>query len=55
MIQVQISDDALEDLAAGAWFYESQEAGLGDYFSTCLRSDIESLKVTGVIHRWRLS
>jgi hypothetical protein len=51
MIQVQISDDALEDLAAGAWFYEIQEAGLGEYFSTCLRSDIEGLKITGGIHR----
>jgi hypothetical protein len=44
MTQVQISDDVLEDLAAGAWFYEIQEAGLGEYFYTCLRSYIERIQ-----------
>lgn len=51
MIQVGISDDALEDLHDGFWFYEDQDIGLGDYFSSCLRGDIEGLKVTGGIHR----
>jgi hypothetical protein len=51
MIQVAISDDALRDLNEGFWFYEAQEPGLGDYFSACLRGDIEGLKVTGGIHR----
>ena len=30
MIRIQISDEALEDLDEGFWFYEAQEAGLGD-------------------------
>jgi hypothetical protein len=51
MIRIRISDDALEDLTDGFWFYESQESGLGEYFSACLRADIEGLKVTGGIHR----
>ncbi len=51
MNTLRISDDAIADLADGFWFYEAQEAGLGDYFTTCLRADIEGLKVTGGIHR----
>ena len=51
MIQVAISEDALADLNEGFWFYEAQEAGLGDYFASCLRGDIEGLKITGGIHR----
>ncbi len=30
MIHVVISDDALEDLKEGFWFYESQQPGSGD-------------------------
>ena len=51
MIRIRISDDALEDLASGFWFYESQEAGLGDYFSSQLKADIQRLQVTAGIHR----
>lgn len=51
MIKVGISDDALEDLNEGFRFYEAQEHGLGDYFTSCLRGDIEGLKITGGIHR----
>jgi hypothetical protein len=51
MIPVGISDEALEDLTDGHWFYEAQEAGLGDYFSSHLRAEIEGLKITGGIHR----
>lgn len=51
MIRIRISDEALEDLVEGFWFYEAQEAGLGDYFSSHLRADIEGLKVTAGIHR----
>jgi plasmid stabilization system protein ParE len=51
MIRIRVSEDALEDLTDGFWFYESQESGLGEYFSACLRADIEGLKVTGGIHR----
>ena len=51
MIQLRISDDALHDLNAGFLFYEAQQAGLGDYFVTCLRADIEGLRLTAGVHR----
>lgn len=51
MTRVRISDDALADLNDGHWFYEAQEPGLGDYFTSCLRADIEALKVSAGIHR----
>jgi hypothetical protein len=51
MIQVRISEDALQDLNDGFLFYEAQEAGLGDYFAACLRADIEGLKISGGVHR----
>ena len=51
MIQIRISDEVFEDLADGFWFYEAQESGLGEYFASHLRADIEGLKVTAGIHR----
>ena len=51
MIHVQISGDALDDLRDGFNFYEAQEPGLGDYFLSQLRADIDGLKVTSGIHR----
>jgi len=51
MTKVRISHDALSDLNDGHWFYEAQEPGLGDYFTSCLRADIEGLKVSAGIHR----
>ena len=50
MTKVRISEDALADLNDGYWFYEAQEAGLGDYFVSCLRADIDGLKVSAGIH-----
>jgi plasmid stabilization system protein ParE len=47
---VHISSDAEEDLIEGFWFYERQSPGLGDYFRSCLISDIESLAYFGGIH-----
>ncbi len=41
MRDVQISEDALEDLNNGYLFYEAQESGLGEYFAACLQADIE--------------
>jgi hypothetical protein len=41
MIQVRISSDALEDLEDGFQFYELQEPGLGDFFLSQLRADID--------------
>jgi len=51
MIQIRISEDAIDDLQDGFFFYEAQEQGLGDYFTTCLRADIESLRITACMHR----
>jgi hypothetical protein len=51
MIKVQISEDALQDLNEGFLFYEAQEAGLGDYFAACLRSDIEGLRTSAGVQR----
>ena len=51
MKKVKISSDALADLNEGFLFYELQESGLGDYFVTCLKGDIEELKVSGGVHR----
>lgn len=51
MIQVSISSDALDDLNDGFRFYEVQERGLGDYFLSQLRADIDGLKITAGIHR----
>ena len=43
--------EALDDLNDGFFFYESQESGLGDYFSACLQGDIEGLKISAGTHR----
>ncbi len=50
MIGIRISNEALDDLDEGFWFYEAQEAGLGDYFASQLSADIDGLKVTAGIH-----
>ena len=51
MIHLRISDDALHDLNDGFLFYEAQQPGLGDYFASCLRADIEGLRLTAGMHR----
>lgn len=51
VIRIHISSDALGDLNEGFLFYEAHEEGLGEYFSDSLKSDIESLKITGGVHR----
>jgi hypothetical protein len=51
MREVQISEDALEDLNKGYVFYEAQEAGIGEYFAACLRADIEGLRISAGVHR----
>ena len=38
MIKVRISDEALQDLADGFWFYEAQEPGLGDTLPVASRA-----------------
>ena len=51
MINIRISEDALADLHDGFDFHERQKSGLGDYFSSQLRADIDGLKITAGIHR----
>jgi len=51
MKKIFISEDAFSDLNAGFFFYEAQEFGLGDYFTFCMRADIEGLKITAGVHR----
>ena len=51
MKKIKISEDALADLNDGFLFYEQQDQRLGDYFTACLRSDIEELRITGGVHR----
>jgi hypothetical protein len=41
----------MEDLWDGRRFYEEQQAGLGAYFLESLFADIDSLKLSGGIHR----
>jgi plasmid stabilization system protein ParE len=51
MIKLQISDEAFQDLDSGFLFYEAQESGLGDYFLSSIKSDIESLRISAGVHR----
>lgn len=47
---IAISSGAEADVADGFWFFERQSIGLGDYFRSCIFSDIESLRYFGGIH-----
>ena len=49
-MKVRILDEAEQDLVEGFGFYETQEAGLGDYFIDSLFSDIDSLHLYAGIH-----
>lgn len=49
-MNIQILDDAQEDLIQGFHFYDNQESGLGAYFLDCLFSDIDSLLVYAGVH-----
>jgi hypothetical protein len=50
-MKVRIEAPARNDLVEGYEFYETNEEGLGEYFLSCLYSDIESLRIFGGIHR----
>jgi hypothetical protein len=50
-VNIQILDQAEQDLIEGFRFYEDQGSGLGAYFLTNLYADIESLRIYGGIHR----
>ena len=48
---IKITDDALLDLDDAYDFYELQEVGIGDYFLSQIRADIDGLKISGGMHR----
>jgi plasmid stabilization system protein ParE len=48
---VLVLKTARADLVAGYWFYEQQEAGLGDYFLRRIYEDLELLARVAGIHR----
>ena len=54
MNRIKISEEAVQDLNNGYWFYEFQEKGLGDYFASSLRSEIDRLQfyagIQSVVH-----
>ena len=47
---VVILEDAAEDLESGSQFYESCEAGVGDYFLDSILSDLDSLILFAGVH-----
>ena len=49
-MRIRLLPEAERDLELGADFYESQQQGLGSYFTECLASDIDSLSLYGGIH-----
>lgn len=49
-MNVEIRDEARDDLVKGAAFYGEQSVGLDEYFLRCLREDIKKLEITGGVH-----
>ena len=47
---VVVLEDAAEDIELGRGFYESCEAGVGDYFTESILSDLDSLAPFAGIH-----
>lgn len=50
-MNIRILDSARRDLNEGFAFYESQAQGLGDYFLSSMRTEIEGLRISAGIHR----
>ncbi|MFC2130658.1 type II toxin-antitoxin system RelE/ParE family toxin [Bacteroidota bacterium] len=49
-MKIEILDSAKQDLINSYWFYEKQQAGLGNYFLDSINSDIDSLLIYAGIH-----
>ena len=49
-MMVVVLEDAAEDIELGRRFYESCEAGVGDYFTESILSDLDSLVLFAGIH-----
>ena len=48
---IRIAASARRDLDEGFDFCQAQEIGLGDYFLSSVKADVESLRVTAGAHR----
>ena len=49
-MRVELRVEARHDLLEGAWFYEQQREGLGDYFTDRLFEDLDRLEREAGIH-----
>ncbi len=49
-MRLRIAGPARRDLDEGYQFYESQEAGVGEYFLSSVRADIDGLRISAGIH-----
>lgn len=49
-MNVELRDEARDDLVDGAVFFGTQSHGLDEYYLRCLREDVEELKSTGGVH-----
>ena len=49
-MNVELRDEARDDLIHAAEFYQSQSIGLDHYFLQCLQEDIKKLEATDGIH-----
>jgi hypothetical protein len=50
-MRIRLLRSAYWDLDDGYAFYESREAGLGDYYLSSVKADIEGFRVSAGIHR----
>jgi len=48
--EVVVSREEVEDLEEGWTFYETRQAGIGNYFWDSLLSDMESLSIFAGVH-----
>lgn len=50
-MKVVILRSAIRDWESGSFFYEAQQPGLGRYFMDSLLAEIDTLSITGGVHR----
>ena len=49
-MSIRLLPEAERDLEIGSDFYESQQPGLGIYFTVCHATEVESLRIYAGIH-----
>jgi hypothetical protein len=49
-MRVELRAEARQDLTEGAWFYDGQSSGLGEYFVNSVLNDISKLAMQAGIH-----